>query len=345
MYIAGIGCVSPQRTFEENYFFQNYELPNADVLKCVEPAYSDYINPMFSRRLSRIIKFSMAAAIMALNDAGIKSPGAIISGTGLGCIEDTEKFLESVIADENCMLSPTPFIQSTHNTVNSQLALYLKCKEYNVTYAHRIFSFHNALQDAMLLFAENSVENILVGGFDEDTENSRKIKNMYFGKRTGNIKGHKIPDGEGAAFFLLKNCCDENCYAKITAAETFRITMEKDCNISDIITDMLNKNGLASNDIDVVITGMNGSCSDDQLYLKVKDEIFSGCSFLFCKHLSGDYFTSSAFAAWVAAKIIKTQHVPEVLKLKDHVFQKINRILILDIFRKKDISVIILEKC
>ena len=52
-------------------------------------------------------------------------------------------------------LNPTPFIQSTHNTIGSQIALLLQCQGYNQTYTQRAFSFENVLLDAILELKEN----------------------------------------------------------------------------------------------------------------------------------------------------------------------------------------------
>ena len=57
-------------------------------------------------------------------------------------------FLRKMIEFEEKMLSPTAFIQSTHNTVGAQIALLLKCHHYNNTIVHRAFSFENALTEA-----------------------------------------------------------------------------------------------------------------------------------------------------------------------------------------------------
>ena len=74
----------------------------------------------------------------------------LLPDTGLGCLEDTEKFLSSIYTNEEKLLNPTPFIQSTHNTVAGAIALAIKCHGYNATYTHRGFSFESALEDALI---------------------------------------------------------------------------------------------------------------------------------------------------------------------------------------------------
>ena len=66
------------------------------------------------RRMSRVVKSGVAAGIESLLEFGARAPiDAIITATGLGCIADSEKFLDSLIANEERMLNPTPFIQSS----------------------------------------------------------------------------------------------------------------------------------------------------------------------------------------------------------------------------------------
>ncbi len=56
-YISGIGCISPQNSIDNDVFLAEAINQNALFLQCIQPAsYKDYINPVLSRRLSRIIK-------------------------------------------------------------------------------------------------------------------------------------------------------------------------------------------------------------------------------------------------------------------------------------------------
>ena len=130
IYIKGMGNISIQDTLGKNFIDApvSYSEP---YIRCIEPNFKDFINPLQLRRMSRIIKRAIASSLTAVEQSGIAVPEAIISGTGLGCIEDTEKFLSAMIENEEKFLQPTYFIQSTHNTISSQIAIYLKCHSYN----------------------------------------------------------------------------------------------------------------------------------------------------------------------------------------------------------------------
>ena len=141
--------ISPQKTAETREFLPEAVEYTTDYLRCIEPVYRTYIDPIQSRRMSRLIKMGIASAKISLADAGCVMPDAIITGTGLGSVEDTEKILGEITRDEN-FLNPTPFIQSTYNTISSQVAIQLKCHNYNSTYVHRTFSFESGLIDGLM---------------------------------------------------------------------------------------------------------------------------------------------------------------------------------------------------
>src|ERR1700744_3463899 len=148
-------------------------------LKAIEPDYSVYIDTKSIRRMSRIVKMSVAAAFQCLQEAEVAVPDAIITGTAYGCLGDTEIFLSRLIEQQEEALSPTAFIQSTHNTVGAQIALMLQCTGYNNTFVHRGFSFESALLDAVMLLQEGEAKTVLTGGIDEITDSSHAVLERF----------------------------------------------------------------------------------------------------------------------------------------------------------------------
>src|SRR3954470_24014998 len=118
----------------------------------------------------------IASASLALQQAHVDVPDSIITGTGYGCLDDTGIFISKMIENKEEALNPTPFIQSTHNTIGSQVALLLQCQGYNQTYAHGAFSFESALLDAVMQANDFADKNILLGGIDEITDISHSIQ-------------------------------------------------------------------------------------------------------------------------------------------------------------------------
>lgn len=208
-YIRSTGNVSPQHSFRNASFLAAPVAHVGNRLNCVEPDYKTIIDVKLIRRMSRVIKMGVAAAMECLHEAGITMPDAIVTGTAYGCLEDTGIFLSKMVEQREELLAPTAFIQSTHNTVGAQIALMLHCNGYNNVFVHRGFSFECALQDAMMLLHEGEARTVLVGGLDEITNDSHRILsrfNLYKRPHISSLELFNVASkgtiaGEGAAFF------------------------------------------------------------------------------------------------------------------------------------------------
>jgi len=72
VYINGMGAVSPQQIWNKEGPLLSQPCDYAgDRLSCVEPDYTQYIDPKFLRRMSRILKLGVAAGAIALQEAGV----------------------------------------------------------------------------------------------------------------------------------------------------------------------------------------------------------------------------------------------------------------------------------
>ena len=96
----------------------------------------NYVKPLEARRMGKIMKSSLLSSLKAMEQAGIEKPDAIITATALGCLENSERLLNQLQEEGEVMLKPTYFMQSTHNTIGSGIAIFTKCHGYNVTYTH-----------------------------------------------------------------------------------------------------------------------------------------------------------------------------------------------------------------
>lgn len=165
------------------------------------------------RRMSKMVRMGVCAGMECLKDFGNSDEiDAIITATGLGCLEDSEKFLKNMVENAEQLLTPTPFIQSTFNTVGAQIGLLCKNHAYNMTYAHRGRSFESALLDAMLLLDEDDFRNVLVGAIDYTIPAQIKIM-----ERMGFWREYQ--PGQGAFFFVLSNYPGEHCLGQVSIPE------------------------------------------------------------------------------------------------------------------------------
>ncbi|MGK4568430.1 beta-ketoacyl synthase N-terminal-like domain-containing protein [Flavobacterium sp. 3HN19-14] len=351
IYINGVGCISAQKTFD-SIFLENTELhADQNVLPLETPVYKDYIPPAAIRRMSNGVKNGIVASTLAMKEANLETVDAIITGTGLGCIDDSDKFLKAILDNGEQFLTPTSFIQSTHNTVGAQIALGLQCKAYNFTYVNGAVSFESALLDAKMQLETEEADSILVGGIDEINEYTASLFELAGFIKEKEGSPYKILDsetsgvvyGEGATFFVLENKQNENSYAEVVD-----ISFENEIRKEDLeskLTDFLQSNALEISDIDAVILGFNGDVRTDDYFKILSQKTFQNTPQLYYKHLSGEYNTASAFGFWVGAKVMKTQQIPEILSVNNVNKSDYKTILLYNQYKGINHSFTLIAKC
>lgn len=164
------------------------------------------------RRMSRMVKMGVAAGLQCLANDNVVCPDAIITASGLGCLSDSEKFLSALIANNEQQLPPTPFIQSTFNTIGSQIAILTNCTNYNMTYVNGLTSFDSALFDGLLTAADGA-QSVLVGVADELTPSLLTILERL------NIADAEHYPTDGAVFFMISAKNNQNTMAEISSVE------------------------------------------------------------------------------------------------------------------------------
>jgi 3-oxoacyl-(acyl-carrier-protein) synthase len=128
-----------------------------------------YVSVLESRRMGKLMKASLLTSLKALDIAGIERPDAIITATAMGCLENSERLLEQIEAEGETSVKPTYFMQSTHNTLGSNIAIRTKCHGWNVTFTHGKQSLDWALREAKMLLGSGRYKRVLVGVHDEST--------------------------------------------------------------------------------------------------------------------------------------------------------------------------------
>ena len=321
IYIRSSACISAQHSFATDSLTGSIVEAQTNRLRVIEPDYANYIEHRALRRMSHVIRMGVATAKECLNRAHILMPDAIVVGTAYGCMESSSSFLISMIEREEDDLSPTAFMQSTHNTVAAQIALMLKCHAHNNTFVHKGFSFESAVLDAIMLLRDEEATNVLIGGIDEMTDISFVIL-----ERLGMYKRKPVPGlslfgsgtkgtigGEGAAFFLLSAQPGPDDLARLLGVGMFYKPGETP-EICQMIREFLRQHRVPLEHIDVVLTGKNGDAKGDERYEEVNRALFGHAVRARYKHLCGEYPTSTSFALWLAAGILKTGIIPDVLK-------------------------------
>ena len=270
----------------------------------------------------------MATSKEALKAAGCDTVDAIMTGTGFGCIENTEFFLDALSNEGEQLLKPTYFMQSTHNTISSLVAIQTKNYNYNATYAHKGISFESALHDAWLQFHLGKIGSALVGCHDEMTETFHSIM------KKGGVMGQDDERcGEVAVSVVLSNNPVSQVVEPVetpsqsqSALRPFdgpqgpqalcRLTGLKMLhqptmnNLMDAVTTMLQSADRSLADVDYILTGISGNHENDKAYLAESKTLFGDKPLLKYKHLFGENFTASGLGFYVAAQCLKAGKVP-----------------------------------
>lgn len=292
-FVNSLAQVSCQKPLSDEWF----DLPclySEDYVRAQEPDTKGLIVPSEARRMSKILKRTVSTAITALNNSDVEHPDAIITGTGMGCMENSEKFLIDLSRfGENC-LKPTLFMQSTHNTISSLIAIILKCHGYNNTYSHKGISFESALLDAWIQMKTGSIRTALIGAHDEVTPFMDLVL-----ERTHPEYSFV---SEASVSAILTNTPNTNNICEVEDVRLFhKPDMEELANLLDSHLD------------DVLLLGVNGNASNDKPYEDLLKVLSYTPYTLQYKNIFGENFSASAIGFYVGAKILEKQVIPSFL--------------------------------
>ena len=318
--------ISMQQPLSEEWM-RNPLFPTGPFVRSMNPDFKPYIPPKEARRMGNILKRAVAVSAEALQSAGLSSVDAIITGTGYGCIENTELFLDPLCRNGENLLKPSYFMQSTHNTISSQIAIRTRNHGYNTTYAHKHLSFDYALYDAWLQFRLKKIDTALVGGHDEMTPD-------FFGiLRKGNIfgQGGEIC-GEAATAVVLERkssasatATEFNSNNALCRLSAMKILYRPDAEtLQDALQALLRQAGKRMDDIDAVLSGISGNPQSDTLYADEIRAMVGNKPVLRYKHIFGQSFTASGLGFYVAAQCLKNGFVPESLCLENCVTETLS---------------------
>jgi 3-oxoacyl-[acyl-carrier-protein] synthase II len=352
LYIISACSISAQHTYDAAQFLQPVVSYDDNHLYVQDPAYDKYISPVAIRRMSRLLKRGITAGMQCLEDAGVTTPDAIILSTARGSVTDMETFLKDMINLKEEALTPTGFIQSTYNSVNGWLAMMTKCTGYNQAYVHRGFSLELTLFDAQLMLAESTDKKyILTGGFDELTVEYYLIRKKVGYYKTAQVNSLELLQhndtpgsiaGEGAHFFTVSNDKGKAASAITGLQMLNKPTAEE---LQQAVATMLFDNGLTNEDIDVLISGMNGDSRNNFLM----DPVLAGCAdsttIATFKQLSGEYDTASGFGLWLADYVVKKQAVPAEVVYKQGLSTVIRNVLLCNVTIGSNVTLMLVQTC
>jgi hypothetical protein len=280
-YIHSIASITHQDSFRKDNVYESLT-PITEESELITPNYKDFIPPAALRRLSPVLRIGLTAAIECKNEVQ-KEFDAIIVGTALGCLKDTEKFLTTILTTTSSVLSPTAFIQSTHNTIGGQISLGLKNHAYNMTHTQNSLSFEVSLLDAIMCIEEGK-KNVLVGAADEKIDFLKTVQ--------PGLMPNDYPLSSGGSFFSLSK---EKNNSGIAIKALYSSFNPKEIDIE--IKSFLKGEGLELKEIDLILHSNSRKITETEDiqcldYLKY----------------TGVHYSASAFAVHIAHDYLKTEN-------------------------------------
>jgi 3-oxoacyl-[acyl-carrier-protein] synthase II len=316
-YIHQGNCISPQHTFS-NINIDCLVEPVDNKLRVIEPAYDSFSRNVL-RRMGKSVRIGVAAALPLIQDT--ENLSGIIVGTANSGMEESIHFLNQIIDFNEEMLAPGNFVQSTANSIASQIALLSHNKGYNITHVHRGLAFENAVLDAAMLLKDNPENIYLLGGIDEISSYNYQIdflEGWYKSEKTSNKQLYQIKSpgsiaGEGSVIFIINNT-RINALARVEALITLHGGNVEW--VTNQFQSFVQNHQKDSELIDILLTGENGDCRQHQLYSSCEAVMENNVTIARFKHMCGEYPTATAFALWLACQIFKIQQLP------DHMIKK-----------------------
>ncbi|MDR2130200.1 MAG: beta-ketoacyl synthase chain length factor [Odoribacteraceae bacterium] len=339
IYIRAACQISAQPPLSEEWLDApvRYSEP---YVRAMDPDYKRYLEPNVARRLGKLLKRAVLTARRVMEASGVACPDAIITGTGLGCIENTGVFLNALVREGEELLKPTSFMQSTHNTISSLIAIDARCHGYNSTYAHKGISFECALLDGYLQLKAGEASTVLVGAHDEMTPE-------YFVllKRAGYLGGAPGGFGGETAVSMMLGRQRAGSLCRLRGVEiAYRPSADE---AGRILNGLLQASRCSLDAVDAVMIGTNGHPRNDAVYAEMCPVLFPGKPLLRYKHLFGESYTAPGLGVYAAATVLHRQRIP------GHLFvhapgeapRNIHNILFYNQFEGKNHSFILLSSC
>ncbi len=310
LFIHRSACISAQETFGVIDLDKPRESVD-NLLRVIEPEYRD-IPTAILRRMGKAVRIAVGAALDLLP---CEKTDGIIIGTANGGMEDCIKFLNQVIRYEEGLLTPGNFVQSTANSIASQVAMLGNNLGYNSTHVHRGLAFENAVIDAVMMVNEFPGTRYVLGGVDEISAYNYTVDCLggWFSTKPASSGDLYEPGnpvsmaGEGATMFLVDDC------AAGALAQVLAVTTLHSNNLHAVkrhLQSFLESQPAAGEKIDLFLTGENGDPRLLPSYLACEDVAGNETPVARFKHLGGEYPTSSAMALWLACQVLQQQQVP-----------------------------------
>lgn len=214
---------------KNKFYINGFSSYTGDVpLECFAP----YIELRRLRRMENMAKNVLFCAYQALEQAQLslidsKEMGLSVA-VGAGSLENTCKFMNSILDDGDELSSPTAFAGSVHNSTGLALSMFLRITGPCVTTGQFESSFPAALVNALSFLEQGMCREVLVVVADDINQVAASYAPLYPDLFTNLLRNPKGPFHRRAAAFVVANeACGKNPF-ELTRVEFARVSARPD---------------------------------------------------------------------------------------------------------------------
>jgi 3-oxoacyl-[acyl-carrier-protein] synthase II len=284
----------------------------------------DFIAPMKMRRMNLLSRYGMAAAKLAIDDAGIALPNTagVALGTSFGPVQTSVDYMQEYVEKGPALAPPQLFAESVANAPGSHIAIEHDLRGFNVTITQRESSALAAAMYASSQIAKGTVTAALTGGVEElnemvfsvlDALGALAHANGAFDEcaRPFDLRRNGFVIGEGSAIFVAEAKPSKEPYGFLAG---FGIARDTTATISDwgedenaVVAAMraaLDDAEIAAGDVDAVYASANATRRADRVEARAIQALFGDDppSIVATKGIFGEY--AGAGSLQLAAALI-----------------------------------------
>ena len=154
----------------ERFDTQGLKAKQAALIRDFKP--KDFIAPMKMRRMNTLSRYAVAAARMAVDDAGVQlgvNTGVAL-GTCFGPVQTSVDYMQEYVEKGASLAPPQLFAESVANAPGSHIAIEHDLRGFNLTVTQRESSAISAAMYAASQIAKGVVPAAMIGGVEEINE-------------------------------------------------------------------------------------------------------------------------------------------------------------------------------
>jgi 3-oxoacyl-[acyl-carrier-protein] synthase II len=282
----------------------------------------DFIAPMKMRRMNLLSRYGIAAAKLAIDDAGVALPNTagVALGTSFGPVQTSVDYMQEYVEKGAALAPPQLFAESVANAPGSHIAIEHDLRGFNVTITQRESSALAAAMYACSQLAKGTVTAALMGGVEELNEMVFSVLDSLGAlahpngvvdecARPFDRRRNGFVIGEGSAILVAEATPSKEPYGYFAG---FGMARDTTATISDwgddanaVVAAMraaLDDAEIAAADVDAIYASANASLRADRVEAHAIRALFENVPVVATKGIFGEY--AGAGSLQLAAALI-----------------------------------------